>query len=434
MMKIFKNPDLQQWPDLIRRPAADTRTLEPVVQPVLEAVKSRGDDALREFTQRFDRVHLSEFRVSDAEFEAAVLKCPAKLREAILLARQNIETFHRAQMEQPTPVETMPGVHCWRRSVPIERVGLYIPGGSAPLFSTLLMLGVPARIAGCRHIAICTPPQPDGSVHPAILFTASALGIRDVFKVGGAQAIAALAYGTESILAVYKIFGPGNAYVTAAKQLVARDGVAIDLPAGPSEVAVICDHTAHPSFVAADLLSQAEHGCDSQVLLITWSEEVLQDVILDVERQLSELPRRDVAHAALKNSKAILVAGPDEAIHLSNAYAPEHLILACSEADVLATQVVNAGSVFIGHYSCESAGDYASGTNHTLPTGGYARAYSGVSLDSFVKKITFQRLTPDGLRRIGPTIETMAEAENLAAHSRAVSIRLNHLKTNTSKL
>lgn len=433
-MKVFFNPDCRQWPDLLHRPAADARTLEPVVQPILEAVKSRGDDALREFTARFDGAKLTDLCVSESEFQAAKRACPPDLQEAILKARQNIETFHRSQIEKPTVVETMPGVRCWRRSVAIERVGLYVPGGSAPLFSTLLMLGVPARIAGCSEIVVCTPPLPDGSVHPAILFTAATLGIEKVFKAGGAQAIAAMAYGTESIPAVYKIFGPGNAYVTAAKQLVARDGVAIDLPAGPSEVAVICDATAEPAFVAADLLSQAEHGPDSQVLLISWAEDTLHAVVREVERQLSDLPRGDVARQALQSSKAILVTGPDEALRLSNAYAPEHLIIACADAEGLADRVTNAGSVFIGHYACESAGDYASGTNHTLPTGGYARAYSGVSLDSFVKKITFQHLTSEGLRHIGPTIETMAEAENLTAHRRAVSIRLNSLKNNTTDL
>ncbi|MCX8149264.1 histidinol dehydrogenase [Thermaurantimonas aggregans] len=431
MMKIYRNPEFSQWSELLHRPAADTRALESAVLPILEAVKLRGDAALREYTARFDGVALTDFSVSESEFQAAEESCPKDLKKAIRLAQKNIETFHRSQIEKHEEVETLPGVRCWRRSVPIERVGLYVPGGSAPLYSTLLMLGVPARIAGCSEIVVCTPPQPDGTVHPAILFTAKTLGLSKVFKVGGAQAIAAMAYGTESIPAVYKIFGPGNAYVTAAKQLVARDGVAIDLPAGPSEVAVICDATAQPAFVAADLLSQAEHGTDSQVLLITWDENTLKAVMREVERQLTDLPRRDIAQKALENSKAILVNTPDEALQLSNAYAPEHLIIACADARALAQRVTNAGSVFIGHYSCESAGDYASGTNHTLPTGGYARAYSGVSLDSFVKKITFQHLSPDGLRRLGPVIETMAEAENLSAHRRAVSIRLNYLKTNT---
>lgn len=429
MMKdILKHPHKSQWSALLKRPASDLPSLEPIVYPILQAVKSRGDAALREYSKKFDLTSPDSFLVSDDERLQAARHISRQLSEAIELAKQNIETFHRSQKEEVKHVETMPGVICWRKSVAIQKVGLYIPGGSAPLFSSLLMLGAPAILAGCRDIVICSPPRTDGSVHPAILYTAELLGIRTIFKAGGVQAIAAMAYGTETIPSVYKIFGPGNAYVTAAKQLVSRDGIAIDLPAGPSEVAILCDHTSNPAYVAADLLSQAEHGPDSQVLLVSTCENVLTQVLRQMELQLHELPRQSIARRAIQNSKAILLSTPTECIDLINDYAPEHLILACADAPALAEQVVNAGSVFIGHYSCESAGDYASGTNHTLPTGGFARAYSGVSLDSFVRKITFQHITPEGLQRIGPPIESMALAENLHAHAKAVSLRLQSLQ------
>lgn len=428
MNQIIIHPDKTLWPTLLKRPAADLKSLEPVVQSILQAVKTQGDAALREFSEKYDHIIPDSFLVSEDEISMASKQISTELSEAILLARKNIETFHLSQKEYIKQIETMPGVICWRKSVPIQKVGLYIPGGSAPLFSTLLMLGVPAIIAGCRDIVVCTPPGPDGTVHPVILFTAQLLGIHQIFKIGGAQAIAAMAYGTETIPSVYKIFGPGNAYVTAAKQLVSRDGIAIDLPAGPSEVAILCDHTCNPAFIAADLLSQAEHGPDSQVLLVSWHEDVFAQVLRHIELQLPALPRQSIARRALEHSKAILLTNPKECIELLNDYAPEHLILACADAPALAEEVVNAGSVFIGHYACESAGDYASGTNHTLPTGGYARAYSGVSLDSFVRKITFQHITPEGLQRIGPSIESMALAENLHAHAIAVSLRLQHLQ------
>lgn len=428
-MKKYNFPDLSQWAGLCKRPAMDTFQLHDQVSSILNEVKTNGNKALFDFTKRFDQVTLDEFAVSQDEISTAVELVSQELKQAIQQAKANISTFHESQREAEQKVESMPGVICWRKSIPISRVGLYIPGGSAPLFSTLLMLGVPAMLAGCREIVLCTPPQKDGSVHPAILYTAQLLGLTNIYKVGGAQAIAALAYGTESIPQVDKILGPGNAWVTAAKQLVQMGGVSIDLPAGPSELLVIADQSCEPAFVAADLLSQAEHGPDSQVMLVSDNQAVIEAVITEMEQQVQKLPRQEIAAEALKHSQAILVSSLDEAMAFSNMYAPEHLILATSNHETLATSVENAGSVFLGHYSPESAGDYASGTNHTLPTNGYARAYSGVSLDTFMKKVTFQQITKEGLQNIGPTVEIMAAAEQLQAHKNAVTIRLHKLSS-----
>ncbi|RTQ45700.1 histidinol dehydrogenase [Hymenobacter gummosus] len=425
-MQRFNNPAPAEWAALQQRPAqAEAADVEQRVRAIFDEVRRRGDAALREYARLFDGAELTDLLVTEAELDAAAAQVPAALQAAIRQARQNIERFHAAQRETELRLDTMPGVTCWRRAVPVQRVGLYIPGGSAPLFSTLLMLGVPARLAGCPDIVLCTPPAKDGSVNPVILFTAAELGIRRIVKAGGAQAVAALTGGTESVPAVDKIFGPGNRYVTAAKQLAAQRGVAIDMPAGPSEVLVIADDSANPAFVAADLLSQAEHGPDSQVVLLSDSAALLDKVSAEVAGQLAELPRREVAAQALRESRAILLRDAAEMLRFSNEYAPEHLILAVADAEALAEQVSNAGSVFLGHLTPEAAGDYASGTNHTLPTNGYARSYSGVSLDSFVKKITFQRITPEGLRQLGPVVETMAEAEGLRAHARAVTVRLS---------
>jgi len=408
---------------LLRRPAIDALALEKQVREIMNAVKTSGDTALKKYALLFDKTELDLLSVTEAAFEMADKQVPQALKTAIQLAKKNIEIFHKTQQEPIRVVETMPGVKCWRKSVGIEKVGLYIPGGSAPLFSTILMLGIPAQLAGCKEVVLCTPPSKDGLINPAILYTARLVGISKVFCIGGAQAIAAMAYGTETVPAVNKIFGPGNQYVTCAKQLVCQDGLAIDMPAGPSELAVLADESCAPAFVAADLLSQAEHGADSQVILVSDHEETIVNVLKEVESQLQSLPRKEVASQALKNSKAFLVKDKSEAIDLLNLYAPEHLILACKEEEKLGEEVVNAGSVFLGNYSCESAGDYASGTNHTLPTNGFAKAYSGVSVDSFVKKITFQQLTEKGLQDIGPAIELMAAAEGLEAHKRAVTIR-----------
>ncbi|RMD68347.1 MAG: histidinol dehydrogenase [Bacteroidetes bacterium] len=427
-MEIIRYPRPEEWPELARRPVFDWTTLEGRVGPVLEAVAREGDEALRRFTRQFDGVEIADFAVPQADIDAAEAQLDPQLRDAIRQAAANIERFHAAQAEAVQVVETMPGVRCWRKALPIERVGLYIPGGSAPLFSTVLMLAVPARLAGCARVVLCTPPQRDGSVHPAILFAARQAGVTEVYRVGGAQAIAALAYGTETIPRVDKIFGPGNQYVTAAKQLAQRQGVAIDLPAGPSEVLVVADDTAVPAFVAADLLSQAEHGPDSQVVLVALSGALLDATLAELETQLATLPRADIARQALTHSRAVLLRTPDEALAFANAYAPEHLILALADAGRWAEAVQHAGSVFLGHYTPESAGDYASGTNHTLPTNGFARAWSGVSLDSFVRKTTFQHITPAGLQALGPIVETMAAAEALEAHRRAVSIRLAFAK------
>lgn len=429
-MQLYIQPDPQEWSKILARPAMDLQQLETPVSSILAEVAQRGDNALLDFTAKFDGVRLATLSVSPEEMALAAEQISEELRIAIQTAKDNIEQFHRAQADTTPMVETMPGVRCWRRSVGIERVGLYVPGGTAPLFSTVLMLAVPAVLAGCKDVVLCTPPQKDGTVHPAILYAAQLAGVERVFRVGGAQAIAAMAYGTESIPATYKIFGPGNAYVTVAKQLVSKIGVAIDMPAGPSEVMVIADETAQPAFVAADLLSQAEHGADSQVVLVCYSERMARAVIAQTEEQLAELPRKDFASASLSNSATIVVDGQPAALKVINAYGPEHLILAVNQPEEWVDGIINAGSVFMGHYTPESVGDYASGTNHTLPTNGFARAYSGVSLDSFVRKITFQQLTPIGLQNIGPTVETMAAAESLEAHKQAVSIRLSSLKKN----
>ncbi|HEY9261628.1 histidinol dehydrogenase [Chitinophaga sp.] len=425
-MQTTRFPDKSTWNTLLQRPVMDTSALEKKVNDILQEVRSGGDQAIKKFAAEFDKVTLEDIRVPAAAFAQAEATLQPALKAAIQQAAKNITTFHRAQQEKVQVIETMPGVQCWRKPVAIQKVGLYIPGGSAPLFSTILMLGIPAMIAGCREIVLCTP-----SLHPAILYTAQLIGIEKVFTIGGVQAIGAMAYGTETVPQVYKIFGPGNQYVTCAKQLVNKSGVAIDMPAGPSEVAVLADDSCIPDFVAADLLSQAEHGPDSQVVLVTTSEKVITDVTNALNAQLEKLPRKGIATAALENSKMILVADMDTALEMLNTYAPEHLILACSGAENIADKVTDAGSVFMGNYTPESAGDYASGTNHTLPTNGYARAYSGVSLDSFVKKITFQQISPEGLQNIGATIEAMAAAEGLEAHKNAVSVRLQQLENSS---
>lgn len=420
-------PAPAQWPEVLERPGMSVENLFGTVRAILDKVKAEGDRAVLAYEEQFDHVKLSALAVTEAEMQEAESLVDEDLKAAIRLANQNIEAFHAAQRFEGCRVETQPGVTCWQKAVPIEKVGLYIPGGTAPLFSTVLMLAVPAKIAGCGEIVLCTPPGRDGKVHPAVLFSARVAGVNRIYKAGGVQAIGAMAYGTESVPKVYKIFGPGNQYVTAAKQWVSLRDVAIDMPAGPSEVEVLADETAHPAFVAADLLSQAEHGADSQAVLITTSEDLRQAVVQEVERQLPLLPRREIAARALENSKLILVRDMDEAIALTNAYAPEHLIIQTADYAQAAERVVHAGSVFLGPCSTESAGDYASGTNHTLPTNGYARAYSGVSLDSFVRKMTFQEITPEGLRRIGPAIQVMAANERLDAHKNAVTVRLENL-------
>jgi histidinol dehydrogenase len=427
-MKIYRLPRASEWTDIVRRPVIDNSSLEAVILPILSDVKKNGDKAVRKYTAQFDKVHLEELTVSEREVFFAFNQVSSELLDAIKLAANNITTFHRKQVAPVEKIETTPGVVCWRKNVAIESVGLYVPGGSAPLFSTVLMLAIPAILAGCKNIVLCTPPSSDGRVHPAIIAAAAYIGVNRIVKVGGVQAIAAMTFGTESVPKVQKIFGPGNQYVTTAKQMVQKFGVAIDMPAGPSEVAVFADASADPSFVAADLLSQAEHGPDSQVLLVTTDHDDAERIVKEVERQLQFLPRKDLAAQSLSNSKAIVVGDEKEAMSLLNLYAPEHLILACESASSLAEQVVNAGSVFIGHYSPESAGDYASGTNHTLPTNGYATTYSGVSVDSFVKKITFQELTEDGIRNLGPAITTLAEAEGLSGHAEAVRVRLKKLE------
>jgi histidinol dehydrogenase len=424
MINVIKYPDRKNWHEIIKRPVFENVSLEKAVKKILEKVKTKGDKAVRKYTKDFDGVKLKKLTVSEKEINAAKNLLSRELRDAIQQAKSNIEKFHRSQVEEIKKIETMPGINCWRRSVGIEKVGIYIPGGTAPLFSTVLMLAIPAVIAGCKEIILCTPPSNDGSINPAILYAAGLCGVTKIFKGGGVQAIAAMAYGTESIPKVFKLFGPGNQYVTAAKQLIQKEGVAIDMPAGPSEVLVIADETAVPEFVAADLLSQAEHGADSQVILLTTSEEVAEKAQLRIREQLKKLPRKEIAEKALANSKIVLVRSIDEAIDLSNLYAPEHLIFSCGNAEELTGKIISAGSVFIGNYSPESVGDYASGTNHTLPTNGYAAMYSGGSVDSFVKKITFQQLTKEGLENIGNTVMQMAEAEGLDAHKNAVGIRL----------
>lgn len=423
-MRIYRNPTEAEVREIITRPTKDARDLTATVSAVLARVKSEGDAAVIDYERQFDKATLTTLAVSEAEFAAAEAAVSDELKAALELAHANIQRFHEAQRYGGIDVETAPGVRCWQRSVAIEKVGLYIPGGTAPLFSTVLMLATPARIAGCREIVLCTPPSRDGSVHPAILVAARIAGVSKVFKAGGVQAIGAMAYGTETVPKVSKIFGPGNQYVQCAKQLVSLADVAIDMPAGPSEVEVIADATANPAFVAADLLSQAEHGIDSQVLLVTTSEALLTAVQDEVERQLALLPRKEIAAAALENSRLVLVGSTDEALTISNRYAPEHLILETEDAEALAARVVNAGSVFIGHLTPESAGDYASGTNHTLPTNGYATAYSGVNLDAFCRKITYQKMTAEGLQSIGRAVELMAAAEQLDAHKNAMALRL----------
>jgi histidinol dehydrogenase len=429
MMKVFNEPKINEWASIIERPSIDAAQLNDNVRDIIEEVIAGGDAAIKKITLQFDRVSINELKVTAEKIAAAENLLTPGLKTAIQLAKVNIEIFHNSQILKVERIETMPGVWCWRKSVGIEKVGIYIPGGSAPLFSTVLMLGIPAKIAGCKEVILCTPPNEQGDIHPAILYAASLVGVTAIYSVGGAQAIAAMAYGTATIPKVHKIFGPGNQYVTAAKQLVQQNGIAIDMPAGPSEVCVWADENAIPSFVAADLLSQAEHGPDSQVILVANNKAIVSAIQLEIDLQLSALPRKDFATKALANSKAIILSNQDQAIDLINAYAPEHLILSVDNALQIADKIINAGSVFIGNYSPESVGDYASGTNHTLPTNGYAKAYSGVSLDSFVKKITFQQLTEWGLMNIAPTVIEMAEAEGLQAHSNAVSVRLNLIKS-----
>jgi histidinol dehydrogenase len=422
-MQVIIQPDRKDWKELLQRPYADNASVLQSVQVILDEVKKNGDAAIRQFAEKFDGVSLQGLEVSTEEINAAAKALPDELKAAIQQAKRNIETFHAKQLTAIEIIETMPGIQCWRKSVGIERVGLYIPGGTAPLFSTVLMLAVPAVLAGCKEIILCTPSNKEGGVHPAILYSAQLAGVTKVYKAGGAQAVAAMAFGTETIPAVYKIFGPGNQYVTAAKQLVQMRGVAIDMPAGPSEVCVMADETADPKFVAADLLSQAEHGADSQVLLICDKASVVNKVQEEIEKQLQALPRKEMAMKALQNSKAIVIEDMSEAIALVNEYAAEHLIISHKNADAIAERMINAGSIFIGNYSPESVGDYASGTNHTLPTNGFAKAYSGVSVDSFVKKITFQKLSEEGLKNIAETVIQMAEAEGLDAHAAAVKVR-----------
>ncbi len=427
-MNLLITPDRKDWPSILKRPSIDASSLLPIVQGVIDQVKSKGDVALIEYTMQFDQVQLTAIQLDNSVIETAASRLSSNLKNAIQSAKVNIEKFHATQVQKVEKVETMPGVWCWRKSVGIEKVGIYIPGGTARLFSTVLMLGVPAVLAGCKEIILCTPPNKEGQIDPAILYAAHLVGITKIYAVGGVQAIAAMAFGTETIPQVYKIFGPGNQYVTAAKQLVQQYGIAIDMPAGPSEVCVWADDTANASFVAADLLSQAEHGADSQVLLVASNEKIVAEIELAIKEQVEILPRKEFALKALLNSKAIVIENKEDAIQLINEYAPEHLILAIQNAEKMADKVINAGSVFIGNYSPESVGDYASGTNHTLPTNGNAKAYSGVSMDSFVKKITFQQLTERGLTNIAQTVTEMSSAEGLQAHGNAVTIRVNHIK------
>ena len=424
-MNIIRYPERPKWKELLKRSALHTEDLRETVCKILGEIRAEGDRAVIRFEEQFDKVKLDSLEVTEKEFEEAEKAVDVKLKEAIMLALNNIRTFHAAQKFEGKKVETLPGVTCWQKAVAIEKVGLYVPGGTAPLFSTVLMLATPAQIAGCKEIILCTPPDREGKIHPAILYAARAAGVKRVFKAGGVQAIGAMAYGTDSIPKVYKIFGPGNQYVTIAKQQVALRDVAIDMPAGPSEGAVLADDTANPIFVASDLLSQAEHGADSQAILITTSETLIDEVAAEVDRQLAELPRKALAEKSLQSSKLILVKEMQEAVDMINEYAPEHLIIETKNYMDIANQVVNAGSVFLGSYSPESAGDYASGTNHTLPTNGYAKAYSGVSLDSFIRKITFQEITRDGIAALGPAIQVMAANEHLDAHKNAVTVRLN---------
>ncbi|MCQ2256782.1 MAG: histidinol dehydrogenase [Bacteroidaceae bacterium] len=426
-MNIIKYPNKAEWQSLLERPHRDASELRETVKTVLDKIQQEGDAAVKEFELKFDKVALSDLAVTDAEMAEAEALVPQELMDALVLAHSNIEKFHASQKFEGEKIETAPGVVCWQKSVAIEKVGLYIPGGTAPLFSTVLMLATPAKIAGCKEIVLCTPPNREGKVNPAILMAAKVAGVSKIFKAGGVQAIGAMAYGTESVPKVSKIFGPGNQFVMAAKQQVSLHEVAIDMPAGPSEVAVVADDSANPAFVAADLLSQAEHGIDSQVIMITTSEAMAEKVNAEVDRQLALLPRKEIAEKSLQYSKLIIVKDVEESIEITNEYAPEHLILAVDDYMSFADRVVNAGSVFLGNYSCESAGDYASGTNHTLPTSGYAKAYSGVNLDSFCRKITFQELSAEGIRSIGRAVELMAAAEQLDAHKNAMTVRLESL-------
>lgn len=427
-MKVLINPSRETLKEALKRPVKKLKSIKKIVKPILKNVKTKGDRALFKYNLEYDHVQLADLVVSRAEIESGCRKVSDDLKNAIIAAKENIEKFHQAQTTNEIRMETMPGVECRRKSVAIEKIGLYIPGGSAPLFSTVLMLAIPAKIAGCRKLVLCTPPNRNGKIHPAILFCAELVGIKKIIKVGGAQAIGALAYGTESVPKVYKIFGPGNQYVTAAKQIVAEKGIAIDLPAGPSEVAVFADESAEPDFIATDLLSQAEHGADSQVILVTTKESIVTATLDSIQKHLVDLPRRKIAEKALEESVAIVVKTEKEAIDILNKYAAEHLILSIKNADDVAEKIINAGSIFLGNYSPESVGDYASGTNHTLPTNRAALAYSGVSLDSFVKKITYQKLSIAGIKNIGPSVELMAEAEGLAAHKLAVTVRLKQLE------
>ena len=431
-MKIVINPKVSEWESILERPVQKTKDIEKIVKPILRKVKRSGDKALKKFALEYDHVQIKNLLVTREEIVAAKAMVDPALKEAILIAKENIEKFHAAQQSPDLVMEVMEGVTCMRKSVAIQKVGLYIPGGTAPLFSTVLMLGIPANIAGCEEVVLCTPPNKEGNIHPAILYTADLIGIDKIVKAGGAQAVAALTYGTESVPKVDKIFGPGNQYVTAAKQLAVKKGVAIDMPAGPSEVLVYADQSAIPAFVASDLLSQAEHGVDSQVVLVASSEKIAHKVLKEVENQLEKLPRKDIAKKALDNSVAVIMPVEKTAVELINFYAPEHLIICVENEDQVVNSIVNAGSIFIGNYTPESAGDYASGTNHTLPTYGYARNYSGVSLDSFVKKITYQKITAQGIQNLGPTVELMAANEQLEAHKNAVTIRLEYLEKKKS--
>ena len=429
-MNIIKNPGKELWSSLLKRPAIDFGSLMSSVSEILEDVKKRGDEAVKDYTLKYDKVRLEEIAVSEDELTSARHEIDDELKKAISMAKDNIGQFHAAQKLSTVNVETTPGVKCWQKTLPIEKVGLYIPGGTAPLLSTVLMLGIPAKMAGCSEIVLCTPPDRNGKIHPSILYVAGLLGIKKIFRIGGAQAIAAMAYGTESVPKVYKIFGPGNQYVQAAKMKVSLENTAIDMPAGPSEVAVIADETSDAAFVASDLLSQAEHGTDSQVILVTSSSALIEKVQVEINKQLEDLPRKEIARKSLDNSKIILMDREDDMVDLINEYAPEHLIIVTKNYTELSKKILNAGSVFLGSFSPESAGDYASGTNHTLPTNGNAKAYSGVNLDSFTKKMTFQELTQYGLFNIGPSVEKMAEAEQLEAHKNAVRIRVTRVANN----
>jgi len=426
-MNIIRYPKKNEWDEILKRPSLGDELVNQNVLEILNDVRANGDEAIKRYTLKFDKVSLDSYAVTAEEFEEASGLVDNSLKKSIEIAKKNIEKFHASQNSVRKVVETTPGVFCWQKSVAIDTVGLYIPGGSAPLFSTVLMLGIPAKIAGCKRIVMCTPPNKEGKVHPAILYTAKLIGLTEVYKIGGIQSISAMAFGTPSIPKVAKIFGPGNLYVTAAKQMVGMHGVAIDMPAGPSEVAIMADKSCKPAFVAADLLSQAEHGPDSQVVLLTCEESILQPILDELESQLENLPRKEIALKALENSKTIILKSVDEMLEIVNEYAPEHLIIATEDASILAEQITNAGSVFIGNYSPESAGDYASGTNHALPTAGYAKGYSGVNLDSFMKKITFQQLSKYGIFNIGPVIENMAEAEDLMGHKYAATVRLRSI-------